>query len=855
MDNLPITPYLDEICKYLENSPTKSLVLTAPTASGKSTVVPIALLKHFTGKIIMLEPRRIAAIAVTSRIAELLGENVGESAGYIMRMERHTSKKTRLTVMTEGVFTRILQDDPMLEGIDVVVLDEAHERSINTDEALAFLKETMGVRGDLYVIVMSATMDTANLAAYLGNGASPAPVIAIPDRRYSVETVYMGDNGSPLVGECKAHRTISIGGGVGIRQTANAIADMAVAAINTEVKRLKNGEAMLVFLPGIKEIKQVQDTLLLSEIQKKDIEVMLLHSSIPLDEQRLVLSSPSPLSPPRIILASAIAETSLTVPCVKIVIDSGLSRVNRMNVASGMSALTTETESTFSAEQRRGRAGRTGSGRCVRLWTESNKRLDKTDPEILRGDIIPLVLECSAWCGVCDMDKLQWLSPPSANAWNAAKGVLEMMGLIEGNRVTSLGKAAIKLGVHPRIACVALAGAINGDERGLEAAVSCAIDYSDYANASVKLRHRAEVDLLKKVKEQHITADTLPYYTAASSLYSAFPSRALLLLAGFPDRLGRLEGDGVSYRFPSGRVAELNFCRYGRGYIGQDSSEALYKNGHGDKSNLYKGSVLPKWIVAPVVDAGERTGRVYDWKELDDDVAAAWLTQRVKERSDTVFENGTYKLKKTIYTHYGKIDISSRNAPVSREDYAAAVCAAVKEKGLDWLPLGEAARKFLSRARFYAANINRNGLHVDNKYDIDALKSNADKWLTPFITGGVLTETIVLDALRYFMNGQEIDRLVPRRITLSNGTACRVEYETIGNVIRPTVEVVIQKVYKVKETPLIMGVPITFRLLSPARRPVQVTDDLNGFWHGTWREVAKEMRARYPKHDWSYIPE
>lgn len=876
INTLPIAPYLDLLCETLKSSPSRSLVLTAQTAAGKSTAVPIALLKHFTGKIVMLEPRRIAAIATASRVAELLGEEAGETAGYIMHMERRVSKKTRFIVMTEGVFIRMLQDDPSLEGADVVVLDEAHERSIDADLALAFLKETTILRDDIFVMVMSATMQTKSLSEYMGRKEYPngdingfpeqetngikkentkalsgfasaaqdevkkyysAPVLDIPGKQYPVETVYR-----PIESSIKKAGNILQNGFTGnklINNNSYIFFNAVTDAIIDEYPNLSGGEAMLVFLPGIWEIKQVQNTLSKRfSDNAASAKIMLLHSSIPIDEQKQILLPSEKTSPPRIILSSAIAETSLTVPGVKIVIDSGLARINRMNVSSGMSSLSTEIESAFSAEQRRGRAGRTGPGQCVRLWAEHEKRVEKADPEISRGDIIPLVLECSIWCGVCDKNKLQWLTAPSDGAWLIARGALLMMGLLceDGGRcrITNKGKAASQLGVHPRLACVALAG-FGTDEKTTKDAISCAIDYSDYAAVAPHIRKRAEEDLMRRLKSLHGYKPKTATDKTLSASYSAdnqndvaslSPSRAVFLLAGFPDRLGKLENDGTTYRFPSGRTASINASGIKGGQC----------------------SVSPQWIVAPIVDAGERMGRIKDWEEVSEKEVSSFLALHTKKITEVHFEEGTYKLKKTVISCYGKIILSKRDEKSSKTEYIDYVCAAVKENGLDWLPLGDDAKDLIIRAKFCT-------IHGCNNIPQEkTLQNTPEQWLSPFITEMKLTKMAVLDALRYCMNDALINRLAPRNLTLTNGAHCKILYETIGDGIRPVAEMIIQRLFGVLETPRIMGAPVTFRLLSPARRPVQITDDLNRFWRETWQEVAKEMRARYPKHDWSYAP-
>ena len=821
---LPIAPYLDDICVSLKSSPSHSLILTAETGAGKSTALPLALLNHFSGKIIMLEPRRIAALSVASRVSTLLGEEVGKTAGYVMRLESRVSEAARFTVMTEAVLTRMLQDDLLLDGISVVVLDEFHERSVQADLALAFLKETMTLRDDLYVVVMSATIDTASLSSYLALGGEPSPVFSVPGRQFPIDVEYAG-------------------------------AVLPSDAVMRELRKRDRG-SILVFLPGIADIRKTAAEL---ERENADADILLLHSSIDFDEQKKVLSPPDDFSRRRVILSSSIAETSLSVPGVSVVIDSGLARINRMNASAGMEMLVTETESVFSAEQRKGRAGRMQRGRCVRLWRENEVRAAETAPEIARTDLTELVLEC-AERGVYRRDALSWLTPPSAGAWKSAQKLLITLGCLreenradEGNSVciTSRGKAALTLGLHPRLACVALsalrvenAGESTEKENGLskkecgglsscaEAALQCVLAYSPYADSPSALQKRFSSDLVKRL------ANAGREYGFRISDGQA--ASAVLLLAGFPDRIARLEGDGT-YRFPSGRVASL------------------------PKKERDAFRVFPEWIVAPVVDAGEKEGRIYRWEALPTEEAEAWLSVRSETHTETEFTEGTHSLRKTEYTCFGKIVLAERRVAAQDEDFACAVYRAVEKNGIVRLPLGERAKAFLERARFYEAHTrtfrtaeggdaaSADGMHTIAKSSEENLIKTVREWLPPFLTGTTLRENAVYDALYYYLDGAKVDKNVPQTIVLANGKSCTLLYDTAAEgIIRPTIEIIVQKIFGCFETPRVMGVPVLFKLLSPARRPLQITDDLAGFWSGAWPEICKEMKGRYPKHNWDY---
>lgn len=773
LESLPIASHLDNICNTLKASPSRFLVLTAETGAGKSTAVPLALLRHFKQKIIMLEPRRIAALAVASRVSELLGEAPGETAGYIMHLERNVSSKTRFTVITESILTRMMQSDPSLEGIDVVVIDEFHERSIHADLALALLKELMILRDDLYVIVMSATINAQGIASYLGSKENPAPIYEVPGKMFPVSIEY---------------------------KDGISMAD----AVMQELSSDRTG-SILAFLPGIADIKRTEQKL--RELNS-NAYIQILHSSVSMQDQKKITSpaeqnTHEELSEKRrIILSSAIAETSLTIPDVTVVIDSGLSRINRMNVACGMETLSTETESKFSAKQRMGRAGRTQAGHCIRLWKEHDILPERTPPEILRTDLTQLVLECTLW-GVKDRLELDWLDTPPASAWDSSVNLLEQLGCIERTNdgtvtITQKGKNVLQLPLHPRLACTALA------DNSSEIALKKVLEYSTFSSSAPAVQKR----FLDNIRERLKRCQTYPCKTP--------------LLAGFPDRIACNAGDRT-YQFPSGRMAQL-----------PKTEQPPY----------------PKWIVAPEADAGERTGLIYRWEPLSEEQAQDFLKERVHTETIAEFADDSFKLKKTQYTQYGKIILAERKLAATQKDFAQAVCNAVKQKGIQWLPLSDKSRLFLLRAEFYMHHSQSEIPQPLEEY----LKSRTEEWLVPFITENAISEETVFSALHYFLDGSTIDAKVPERLTVANGRSFRMTYEKNKEtgLIKPVLEVIIQQIFGCMETPKVMGIPVLLRLLSPARRPLQVTDDLAGFWNGTWQEICKEMKGRYPKHNWDY---
>lgn len=777
--DFPITPYLNDICETLKKSPSRFLILTAETAAGKSTVLPLSLLEHFSGKILMTEPRRIAVLGVANRLAELAEADSSEPAagknpiGYKIHLESKITRDTRLEVVTEAILVRQLQRDPALEDYNVVVLDEFHERSVNTDLALAFLKETMLLRDDLFVVIMSATIDTGKLARYLGEEAE-VPVFAVPGRQFAVKVLYEPE-----------------------KSIVAAVRDALRSATGSTTGDAGN---VLVFLPGIADIRKAQEALLESGDfeENSDTELCVLHSSVSIDDQKKVLA---PSQKRRVILSSAIAETSLTVPGVTTVIDSGLARINRIDLNTGMEKLCTETESEFSAEQRKGRAGRLCEGTCIRLWDEHDPRVKELAPEILRTDLVPVVLECSER-GVYNVDGIEWLDSPSKAAWKTSSVLLRQLGLIrEDGHLTEKGRAALTLGVHPRLGSIALeafdikSGRLSAEGREL------LLKFSNYSNSSRDLQNRFISDLERRLKACNYEADVKADF---------------LILSGYPDRLAmRTSEPGiepVEYKFAGGRQARLY------------SSKA------------------PLWLVAPEVMAKNADAIIFDFAELSEAKIGEFLEKNCEIREICSFTHGT--LQKFEHKCFGEIVLSSKKMPTKPEDFAEAWLTEIKEKGLDCLPKDEKIESLLLRADF---------ITQQKSGKIKELSSeNAREWLLPFLGGATsLTPQIVYDALYWYLDGAEIDRLAPEQLVLENGRRVKVKYEKQAE-IRPVIEIIIQRIFGCFTTPQICGKKVLLRLLSPASRPLQVTEDLEHFWTGAWVEICREMKGRYPKHNWDF---
>lgn len=812
LQNLPIAPFLDTICQTLKNSPSRFLVLTAETAAGKSTAVPIALLKNFTGKILMLEPRRLATVALANRISDLLCEQTGKTVGYTLSLESRTCADTRLEVITEAILTRRLQNDPLLEDINAIILDEFHERSVHSDLALAFLKETMALRDDLFVIVMSATMDSKKIANYLSTPA--APVLTIPGRQFPVKIVYKDK--------------ISVKNAVleEFNESEKVITQNERSVAQADSESDYRTDSILVFLPGIYEITKTK-TELETAFSPQQAEIFVLHSSVSLSEQKKILSPVLKSCPRRIILSSAIAETSLTVPGVTTVIDSGLVRVNKMNVALGMETLTTEKINQFSADQRAGRAGRLMSGKCVRLWNQFEPLKKELSPEILRCNLANLVLECAQW-GSVNLDSFDWLDEPPLSAWNSNIKLLTDSGFLKAQKITQLGKYALTLGLDVRLSCALL---YSKQSEHIPQGIDFVLKFGQYKNLSDNQKKLLTQNLIKRLEKCSFTQKI--QYTNAE-----------LLLAGFPDRLAK--------KIPQNEQNELSVNR------------TLYQLPSGHKAFIESSfQSASEWIVATEVNAGTNLAKIYAYEKIEFAEIESWLKAHSTITETVEFEENSTRLNKLKLTKFGEIILKSIKLPSTQKDFGQALCNEIKHNGLKKIPANKKIMNFLYRVQFYAKH--SKGELFEK---IENLKLTPEEWLLPFITSGKIDEEIVFNALYYFLKGSKIDSEVPVVLVLENGKKAKISYENrlnstnitlddfITNVrsfnIEPVLEIIIQQIFGCFSTPKILGVPVLLKLLSPARRPLQITDNLSTFWTGAWIEICKEMKGRYPKHNWDY---
>jgi ATP-dependent helicase HrpB len=817
---LPLVPWLPEISARLDER--RRLVLSAEPGAGKSTLVPPYLMdeRWLSGaSVIMLEPRRLAAVSVASRIAQLLGEEPGGRAGYAVRTAQRMSARTRVQVVTEALLTRRIQEDPLLDGVGLVILDEFHERSIHADLALALVLEVQRARPGLAVLVMSATIASEQVAALLADQRGDAPALTCPGSAHPVRTLY------------RSLRTPE--------RWEEGFADAVITAFGDTT-----GD-VLAFLPGAPEIRRAAARI--TGALGPSAEVLPLHGTLRLEDQRRVISPPQGGGPRRIILATSIAETSLTVPGIRTVMDAGWSRLSRFHPSTGLDRLVTERVTMSAADQRRGRAGRLGPGTCIRCWPEADRLLERPEPEIRTSDLSGLVLECALW-GAASPAALRWLDPPTASAWAQARDTLTMLGLLDPAGPTEAGRRVAGLGLAPRLGVLVCAGADAGS-RELAAACAAVLEERDGSeidrDPDLRLRlemvrtgrggrdawRRAVETEAERIRRRVPSGPSAPPAAAGWSVESEQDVGALVARA-FPDRLARREPDG-SYRMVTGRMAQFPQVGGRRGPAVHAASRAA-----------------AAWVVVLDADPGETVGAIRLAAPLSErdakDALAAGATETQEIRWEGLVPRGF------LVRRAGRLVLTERPSPAVAAVVAASFVDQFEARGIDLLPWNASSRRLLDRARFYARARPDGGL---GDLSDDGLVRRAAEWLVPFLStksGPVLSAASLHSALETLASAARgrLAAEVPDAFVLPTGRACRIDYEA-GE---PSIEARIQEVFGLAESPRICGTLLTFRLLSPARRPLQVTRDLASFWSTTYAEVRKEMRGRYPKHYWPEDP-
>ena len=839
---LPIDEALPPLLAALASG--RNAVLVAPPGAGKSTVVPLALLEEPWArgqKIVLLEPRRLAARAVAARMASSLGERPGATVGYRMRLETRVSAQTRLEVVTEGVFTRMLESDPALGGVAAVIFDEFHERSLNADVGLAFaLDAQRHVAPALRILAMSATLDGAAVARLLGG----APVIEHAARVHAVETHYVG-KGLPAL--------------PGPRGPGDEPPDAVVARVVRRALADATGD-LLVFLPGAAEIRRVQTRLRETELGA-DVDVLPLYGELPADEQDAALE-PARAGRRKVVLATNIAETSLTIDGVRAVVDSGLERRSVFDPGTGMSRLETQRISRASAEQRAGRAGRTAPGVCYRIWAASAQRTlaAHAPPEIATADLAPLALELAVWG--TDAGGLDWLDAPPAATLSAARDLLRRLdALDDADRATAHGRALHALGLHPRLAQMLLAARdLEAPRLGAElAALLSERDVlrggrtaggerdSDIRSRLDLLRRGARDGALERVRRLERTfRDDLGASRDASD---ADVEPGVLLAFAYPDRIAkRRAGDGGRYQLANGRGASFA------------NPESIARE---------------EFIVAVDVDDRERDARILLAAPLarEDllDHFAAQLVEREEviwdARAEAVVARRTLRLGELVIDDKPLVDIPPDAA-------AGALLEGLRALGIEALPWDDESRDLVARVEFVRGLAGKPG--DDDRADARERASAGDNgewpdfsdaalirdlaWLQPFLVGAArrahLAHVPLAVALRARLTHNQqsvLDELAPTHVTLPTGTRAKIDYRDDN---APVASMRMQEVFGLAATPTIGGgrVPVTFKLLSPAHRPLQVTRDLASFWRNAYVDVRKDMRGRYPRHYWPENP-
>lgn len=827
MNALPIDTVLPKLKETIRAH--SAVVLHAPPGAGKTTRVPLALLDVFPreqGRIMMLEPRRIAAVAAARWMAHTLGEEVGETVGYSIRFDTRRSDRTRVEVVTEGILTRRLQTDPEMTGTALVIFDEFHERSIHADLALALcLDVRKGLRPDLKLLVMSATLNAGPIASLLGN----APVLSSGGRSFPVEERYFEERPDPL--------------------------PLRIAGAVRTALRETNGD-ILVFLPGAGEIRncarQLQESL---DLKEERLSLHPLYGDLPFEEQeRAILPSEDKR---KVVLATNIAETSLTIQGVQVVIDSGLTRMLRYDPSTGMNRLVTTPVSRASADQRKGRAGRLGPGVCFRLYGRQTYQhlLPFAQPEILVSDLAPLALELAVW-GVKDPDTLSWLEPPPAAAWGSALHILRELGALDQTgSVTPAGKEMVVLPLHPRLAKLLVRARDLGVPQ-LGADLAGLLSERDILRRSTGTREVRDPDILSRIealtnaRAGRALGDVDAHAVrkverTASQLLRSLPATAAprmptgaqrelltpLLLTAFPDGVCKRRDD------MTGSFVHMQ----GRGVRLQRDSHLLNE----------------RYLIAVHADAGERTeGFIHLAAPVSEDMLRRELGDRIVTARRREWDDEAGRIVAADEERLGALVLSSRPAAVSDEEIGPVLCDLIRT-GRMRLAFSTAARQ-LQRRVILVRKVFPEEAWPDCADEV--LLERPEEWLLPWLSGVRTAQALagidLAAALRAKLTWEQqrlLDARAPLAIIVPSGSRITLDY-TAGEL--PVLAVKLQELFGLADTPQIAEgrVPVLLHLLSPARRPVQITRDLRSFWNTVYPEVKKDLKGRYPRHPWPDDP-
>ena len=802
--SLPIDAALPQLTSALAGN--DAAVLVASPGAGKTTRVPLVLLDEPWAKdkkILVLEPRRLAARAAAARMASTLREQVGDTVGLRVRFDSKVTKRTRIEILTEGVFTRLILDDPSLDGIAAVLFDEFHERSLDADLGLALARDAqLGLRPDLKLLVMSATLDGARVAALLGD----ALAVESEGRVFPVETRYLGRDPRASIE----------------RQAADAV---------ERALRAESG-SLLVFLPGAGEIRRTEE-LLKERIRDTNVDIVGLFGALDAREQDRAIS-PSPPGRRKVVLATSIAETSITIEGVRVVIDSGLARVPRYEPDVGLTRLETVRVSRAAADQRRGRAGRTEPGICYRLWDEpqTGSLEPYTRPEILSADLSSFALDLAQW-GAGDTGQLAFLDAPPQAAMNEARTLLREIGAIdENNRITEEGRKLRALPLPPRLARMVVDAAAQGAGE-MAAAIAAVLTERGLGGNDVDLGHRLENFRRDRSRRAEDARAMVRRWTATAGNRQTDndQSPGALLALAYPDRVARNRGgSGGAFLLANGRGGMI------------DPASALARETYLVVAELAGAAAAGRIVLAAPITL----------EEIEQDFA-----EQIRDSETVTFDATSASLRARRTRRLGSLVLAEQTRPVGFDSGSARLLAeGIATIGVRKLPWSKAQLQLRNRVMFLRR------AEGDEWPDLsdDTLARTAAEWLAPFLTGKTSLQQIgadelaaMLDALLPWTLRKRIDAEAPTHFAAPSGSQVPIDYEAEEG---PKLSIRVQELFGLAVHPTIAGgrVPLLIELLSPAHRPVQMTRDLPGFWRGSYKDVRTDLRGRYPKHPWPDDP-
>jgi len=877
MHELPITQVLAELKKHLSQA--KRLILQAPPGAGKTTLVPLALLdQEWLGKkqIIMLEPRRLATRNVAARMAQLLGEKVGQTVGYQIRQDKCYSDQTKILVVTEGILTRKLQADPALEEIALVIFDEIHERNLQADLSLAFcLQSQEFLNENLKLLLMSATLDSHKLTDILSTSEEKVSIVSSQGRSFPVDIVFRAEN-YPQIDRWNLSQIVS---------------QYAIDALTHHQANI------LIFLPGVREIKQVENQLqsYLSEQNaiehnvidqiKGSVIIAPLYGDLSRSQQQQAIS-PTASGQRKVVLATNIAETSLTIEGISVVIDSGLQREIRFNPGSGMDSLQTTMISQSSAAQRSGRAGRLSAGTCYRLWTESlHKRLPAHQgAEILSADLAPMMLELAQW-GVQDVDELNWLDQPPPGTTAQAKSVLESLNAInESGKITAHGKKILSLGIHPRLAHMILRGqAINLAETSC--LLAALLTEKDIFRSGSHLNSKSDsqssniverLSVLQKIQAQHTNTNNLVDKKQCSRVLQSakeFFKRLPKKLTQDSDKnstknvnqsYNNMAGVLLAFAYPD-RIAKLRNNKDSR-YLLSNGKGAVFTNHPLCYDSLAN---EPYLVIANLHQQSNKTdARIFTAAPIDYEQLGEYFIDLIDEKNSLSWNHKLQKVESVFSRKLGSLILTERFNPITDTTQLQPILFdGIKSLGLDCLPWSKQALQLKQRVQFIHYQKTRNDSNTMqlNQIDLpdfsdDYLLDNLEHWLQPHLKKEASIKQLQLLNLLQILNAninweqmKQLNELAPEKIKVPSGSDIRIDYSDPAS---PILAVRLQELFGLKQTPAIIrgSFPLLLHLLSPASRPMQVTQDLASFWENTYNDVKKELRGKYKKHYWPDDP-